>query len=262
MIRRSHSKARPELPRRAELRVVAPSKDPKEGRDGGGRFAPRNKHSADRGWRTAATRLLGRDVPDPVMRRVSEDMRRLHGAVLREVPASDSVIVRTLAAQWAQVSAACSYWGAVAIDKGLSSAEGIAAAERSRVFGQRSERVAVSLLDLGSRMASAEKPGAHDVAVQAGLQRLEEYRRRTEAENANASPDPAEGQDEGFAGGVEADPDDPGPPEPEPEPEDLGCPECGDPDPTRGGASKFCCTCGRVPRRVTRREGSEQSWRA
>jgi hypothetical protein len=195
------------------------------------------------------------------MRRVSEDMRRLHGAVLREVPASDSVIVRTLAAQWAQVSAASSYWGAVAIDKGLSSDEGIAAAERSRVFGQRSERVAVTLLDLGSRMAvaAAEKPGAHDAAVQAGLLRLEEYNRRNQAEAAIAPPEGVQADGEGFVGEADEEPfgDVEPNPEPDPEPEDSACANCGDPDPARGGIAAFCCSCGAKPLPTVRirREG-------
>jgi hypothetical protein len=187
----SHGKPRPSLPRRGELRIVRPAREPADGeRDASGRFVHGNRASEGKGWRTAATRLLGGQLADATMRRVSEDMKRLHGAVLRELPARESVLVRSMAAQWAQVSAVCSYFGAVALDAGLSTDAGIAAAERARVFGQRSERIAVTLLDVSSKLADAtRRPGA-SANLQAAVERLEAMRATapTEAGDEEASP--------------------------------------------------------------------------
>jgi hypothetical protein len=196
VIRRSRGKPRPELPRRAELRAVdAEPKDPREGRSHDGRFVVGNQVASDRGWRTAATRLLGHDVADPVMRRVSEDMRRLHGAVLRELPASESVLVRTTAAQWAQVSAIASFWGAVAIDKGLASPEGIEAAERSRIFGQRSERLGVTLTDLAGALSSVAERGrssrAQSAVLAQAVRRLEASRKQAWDPDADEQASPS-----------------------------------------------------------------------
>jgi hypothetical protein len=196
-IRRGQGKVRPELPRRRELHVVAAAPEAKEGRDASGKFAPGNGVARDRGWRTALGRVLGHELTDASMRRVANDSWRLHGAIVKELP-SDGVIVRGIVVTLAMHTACMGYWSALALDLGLSTAEGQAASERARIHGTRVERLSVTALDLASKLAACERPGTHDAALQAGLQRLEEHRRREEAENANAPPEGARGQDEGI----------------------------------------------------------------
>jgi hypothetical protein len=78
----------------------------------------------------------------------------LYTASLKDLPASESPIVRSLAARRARHEALESYWSARAMAS-LGTDKGIAAEERANAHGQAATRLAVVLLDVASRIAAA-----------------------------------------------------------------------------------------------------------
>jgi hypothetical protein len=162
----------------------------KEGRDAGGRFVPGNKVSSDRGWRTALSRIMGREPSDPGMRTIATDAARLNGAILRTLP-SDDALVRTNVATLSMHAALVGYWSAIALDLGLSTEAGQAASERARIHGQRVERLTVTVHELASKLAKSDVPGRSTPALAAAVKRLAELRRAPEADEVEDEGEPA-----------------------------------------------------------------------
>ena len=157
-IERSHGAARPTLPRSSDLQPVTVSDADRERvgeRDERGRFRHGNESGRGRGWKRAIASMLGRDVSDPVAQRVASDAWRIFSATVRELP-SDGASVRALAASRARHVALEAFWGAEAVTRGLTTAEGIAAQALADKHGQRAERLAVTTLDVATKLA---RPG-------------------------------------------------------------------------------------------------------
>jgi hypothetical protein len=265
--RRNKGKLRSEPARRGELRLVAPTKGG-AGKDRLGRFTRGNKAGGAKGFTASIGKMLGgKGVADAAMQQVGRDAWRMNGSILRELP-STGAIVRANVALLSMHSAVAGYFNALALAKGLDTPEGMKAIEAGRVHGQRVSQLSVVVLDLSACLAAEKQPRIDDAAIQA---RLDEYNRRNTAAAENAPPEGAQEPDGAFAhegleplgddgdGEPEApDPEEPDEQEhdvPEHEPESAGCAKCGDPDPLRGGISKFCCTCGATPAPRARREG-------
>lgn len=149
----SHGKARPTLPRSGDLAAVVDADPERAGsRDGLGRFSSGNVVGRGRGWKRAIASMLGRAAADPIAQRVADDAWRVYAQSLRELP-SDGAIVRGLAASRARHVALEGFWSARAVSLGLSGDDGLAAQEVATRHGQRAERLAVTLLDVASRLA-------------------------------------------------------------------------------------------------------------
>lgn len=156
---RSHDKMRPSLPRSRELPAVLPTapERPRQ-RDAHGRFTPGNHASLGRGAKAALRRLLGRgnDIADADAAQLARDAERLFAATLAELP-SDGATVRQLAASFARHSALQGFWAARAAELGLSSDEAVKAEEHASKHGARAERLAISMLDVASRLRRQER---------------------------------------------------------------------------------------------------------
>jgi hypothetical protein len=157
-IRRSHGKARAEMPRARDLLVVRTEPDRTDARRSDGRFAPGNAGGKGRGWKRAIVELLARGANglSDVATRVAANAWTLYSASLRGLPASDSPIVRSLAARRARHEALESYWSAQAIAK-LGTAEGKEAEDRASAHGKEATRITVVLFE-ASRVVAASKP--------------------------------------------------------------------------------------------------------
>lgn len=156
-IEQSHGKARPTLPRASDLVPVTRTERERTGqRDARGRFAPGNSTATGRGWKAAMAKLLGRSVDDPTASVVARDAWRLYLASLSELP-DDGPTVRGLVAMKARHEALAGFWFAQAAAAGLGTPEGIAAGEQATKHGQRAERLAVTALDVASKLATARR---------------------------------------------------------------------------------------------------------
>lgn len=153
-IERSHGKARPTLVRSSDLAPVETARDPAAGRDASGRFGPGNRVSIGQGWKAVVRRMLGKGASDPEAVAVQRDTVKLFRAIVRELP-SDGATVRQLAALQARHTALSAFYGAKAAELGLGSEAGVQAAEQSTKHGQRAERLAVTCLDVATKMAAA-----------------------------------------------------------------------------------------------------------
>jgi hypothetical protein len=161
-LEQSHGKARPTLPRSGELAAVPDADGERCGqRDEHGRFATGNIVGRGRGWKRAIAKMLGRTVEDPIAQAVADDAWRLFTATVRELP-SDGPTVRGLAASRARHAALEAFWSTQAVGLGLTTVEGIAADERATKHGQRAERLAVTMLDVSTRMAKTRPTKAGD----------------------------------------------------------------------------------------------------
>lgn len=157
-IERSHGKARPTLPRSSDLAEVAADGDRPVNRDGAGRFAPGNVVGRGKGWKRACAKMLGRHDTDPVAQAVSDDAWKLFSAAIREMP-SDGATVRSLVAIKARHEALMAFWCTEAARVGLATPEGIAAQDQATKHGMRAERLAVSAIDIATRLARSKAKG-------------------------------------------------------------------------------------------------------
>jgi hypothetical protein len=156
-IEQSHGKARTTLPRSGDLRLVQADVKPTGQRGPGGRFAAGNRVGLGAREKNAVRRLLGREVGDEAALAVARDAARLFSALLRDMP-SDAANVRQLVALQARHTALASFFGARAAELGIESEQGMAADERAMRHGQRAERLAVTSLDIATKLATKRKP--------------------------------------------------------------------------------------------------------
>ncbi len=155
-IETSHGKARPTLPRSSDLAVVDTVPNPSEGRAPFGRFAPGNRIAQGQRWKASIRKLLGRGATSAEAEALARESFRLYLALLRAMP-SDGPSVRTLVALQARHVVLAARWANRAAELGFDSDEGIAADERALRHGQRAERVAVTALDVATRVATAKR---------------------------------------------------------------------------------------------------------
>lgn len=172
-IERSHGKARPTLPRSSDLTPVATVPEPSEGRGEQGRFAKGNRIAQGQRWKASIRKLLGRDAAVGEADALAREAWRLYLALLRELP-HDGPSVRMLAALQAREAALAARWANRASELGLDSEGGQHADDRAMKHGQRAERLAVTALDVSTRLAGARKPARPPVlaAIDAEAERL------------------------------------------------------------------------------------------
>lgn len=157
-IEQSHGKARPTLPRSSDLATVTGTDDERSRqRDSSGRFAVGNNAGIGRGAKAAVRRMLGRgaELTNPEALAVARDADRLFLDTLRELPSTGST-VRHLAALHARHAALAAFWSARASEAGLGTDEGTKAEEQATKHGQRQERVAVTMIDVATKLASRD----------------------------------------------------------------------------------------------------------
>lgn len=160
-IEASHGKARPTLPRASDLVPVETVRDPSDGRSAGGRFAEGNRTAVGAKWKNACKKLLGSFAagnPEAAAA-VARDSWRLFSATMRELP-SDGAQVRQLAALGARHAALSAFFTARAATAGLDTDEGVRFGAIASQHGQRAERLAVTTLDIATKMAGKAGPGA------------------------------------------------------------------------------------------------------
>jgi hypothetical protein len=162
-IERSHGRARPTLPRRADLRAITPARaesDRDRDRDSLGRFQTGNKVSVARGVNRDVKRLFGKLVRTELSEGAADAVSaayRLFRSIMATMP-SNAAIVRTQVASACWHTALAGHWRTVALEAGLESAEGIAADERATAHDLRSERLLVSAIDLAQRLPKPAPP--------------------------------------------------------------------------------------------------------
>lgn len=167
-LERSHGKARPTLPRSSDLAVPRTEREPDRSRDARGRALPGNDLAKGRGWKRAIGKMLGRDVGQGVSAVVAEEAWKVLCGLLRELPHRGPT-VRQLATLQARHVALAAYFGARAVELGLDSPAGEAADERATKHGQRAERLAVTALDVATRMAAADRAKPLDADAWAAM---------------------------------------------------------------------------------------------
>ena len=161
-IEQSHGKARPILPRASDLAPVLDAvPERRRQRDVLGRFAHGNVVGRGRGWKLAIAKVLGRAAEDPIACAVAADAWKLYAAALREMP-DDGPTVRGLVALRARHEVLAAFWHHHAAVVGLVTPEGIAAQEQATKHGQRAERLAVTALDVASKLAAAKRARTDD----------------------------------------------------------------------------------------------------
>lgn len=158
-IERSHGKARPTLPRSSDLAVVQADEKPAAGRDAQGRFAAGNPIGQGARWKATIRRIIGRGATSEQADSVARQAFRLYCALLRELP-SDGPSVRTLAALQARHAALAAFETDRAAELGFETEAGQAALERATKHGQRAERLAVTTIDIATKLGGKRDPGA------------------------------------------------------------------------------------------------------
>lgn len=151
-----------------------PERDPNEGRQDavpvdqrmrelqakrvthGGMFGLNNKAGVGKGWKKAIAGMMGRDATDPQVQRVSDDTWRLFAAGIREMP-HDGPTVRGMLALKCRHEALAAFWSVKAGEFGLTTPDGIAAQQQASQHGQRAERLAVTAIDISTRLAAAAR---------------------------------------------------------------------------------------------------------
>jgi hypothetical protein len=156
MSQRSQNAMRPSLPQSKDLRIVNTVREPTEGRGPAGRFALRNRIAVRSGDKATTKKLLGRGATDADAIVVARDAVRLFHGTMRDLP-SDGAVVRSLASMQARHAALFAFFTAKADAAGLDTIDGIKFAELASKHGQRAERLAVTMLDIATKMPRVER---------------------------------------------------------------------------------------------------------
>lgn len=157
-IERSHGKARPTLPRSSDLADAAPAPEVDRNRDERGRAVAGNTLGVNKGVRAALRKMIARETKDPLARAVADDAWKIFAANVAELPSSGS-IVRGLLLRKARHEALSAFWEMQATAKGLATPEGIEAQEMAMKHGQRAERLAVTAIDVATKLKTETKTG-------------------------------------------------------------------------------------------------------
>lgn len=160
-IEQSHGKARPTLPRLADVRALPPAAEPNRDRGAGGRFAAGNGVGRGRHWRHVLRKQLGREVEGPLAAEVeslASEAYSLAKAFLAELP-SDGPGVRALVVARARATVMAARFAHRAWELGPDTLEGAKATETSLKYDQRAERLAVTSLDIATRLARRKPDG-------------------------------------------------------------------------------------------------------
>jgi hypothetical protein len=155
----SHGKARTVLPRSSDLTEVETVRDPSDGRSTSGRFAPGNRVAEGQRWKASVRRLLGKGASNETAAQVARQAWKLYLALLRELP-SDGPSVRVLAALEGRHAALAAFWTDRAGELGFESEAGLLALEQATKHGQRAERLAVTCLDIATKLKAKSAKGS------------------------------------------------------------------------------------------------------
>lgn len=155
-IEQSHGRARPTLPRSSELATPDTARDPRQGRTAGGHFAAGNRVGLGARWKASVKKLLGRSATEGTALIVQRDAWRVYLATLRALP-SDAAPVRSLVALHARHVAVAGYFTDLGAEKGLDTPEGLACLDIASKHGQRAERLAVTALDIATKLAVSDR---------------------------------------------------------------------------------------------------------
>lgn len=154
-IERSHGAARTVLPRSSDLATVDAVGEPSGSRDRGGRFAPGNQLGKGRAWKHSIARSLGRDLAGEAGA-LGDEAYILFAAYLRDLPV-DCASVRSLVAQRARAAVLAARYARRAAELGMDSDAGAKALTEAHRWDQRAERLAVTSLDVATRLAAAAR---------------------------------------------------------------------------------------------------------
>jgi hypothetical protein len=154
-IERSHGAARPTLPRASDLAELPTERVAHGKRDQRGRFVSGNVLATGRGWKAILRKhvtgaLKGETEP------LARDAWQLYQCMLRELPC-DCASVRQLVAARARAAVLSARYALLAAERGYETAEGVKALEMSVKLDARAERLAVTSLDLSSKLALANR---------------------------------------------------------------------------------------------------------
>lgn len=149
-IERSHGRARPTLPRASDLPVELPADERSAQRDASGRFTSGNGIGNGRHWKRVLARQLGTDLAGEAGE-LGRDAWVLYRALLSELPI-DCASVRQLVAARARAAVLSARYARRAAETGLDTDEGVLALEMSVKLDARAERLAVTSLDIATRL--------------------------------------------------------------------------------------------------------------
>jgi hypothetical protein len=162
MSEHSHGKMRPSLPRSSDLAAVPEAEQrPTEGRDASGRFTSGNPWAPGAKWRSLIAEGLGRELEGKAGE-LGRRAHRLFRAFLADLPV-DCATVRSLVAQRARAATLADAYARRGAELGLDSPEGSAALAEALKWDQRAERLAVSSLDVATKLAAVGKRKVIDV---------------------------------------------------------------------------------------------------
>lgn len=154
-LERSHDALRPTLPRASDLPADFPARDPSAGRDASGRFASGNGIGRGRHWVRTIARSLGVELAGEAGE-LGREAWVLYTAFLRELP-TDCASVRQLVAARARAAVLSARYARRAAELGLDTPEGAEAIQRATSLDQRAERLAVTSLDIATRLAASSR---------------------------------------------------------------------------------------------------------
>ena len=155
-IERSHGKARPTLPRASDLGTVETGRIRRMAAvwpDGSRRAIGLPGSVRARRQPCASSWGAAQRTEDIAI--IAGDAIRLFNAAVRDLP-SDGPVVRSLAALYARHAAVSAYFNAKADGADLTSEAGAALLETALRHGQRVERLAVTMLDVATRLAKKD----------------------------------------------------------------------------------------------------------
>jgi hypothetical protein len=152
---RTKGKLRPSLPRSSDLAVVRAVGEPLGNRDARGRFASGNEIGRGRGWRNLIRKSLGTEASTPLVERLVRETLVLHAGFMRELPFQGLQVNAPTAARakWVAISA---HVVNRALELGIETDKGRELLELALRLDQRAERLAVTALDMATRLAAAK----------------------------------------------------------------------------------------------------------
>lgn len=165
-IEQSHGAARPTLPRSSDLTAVpeqVPATERTQGRDAKGRFLPGNAAGRGRHATRAIARHLGTELEGEAGE-LGREAAILFRAFLGDLPC-DCHSVRSLVVQRARAAVLTARFARHASEQGLDTEAGRAALAESLRWDQRAERLAVTSMDISTRLARAAAAKPIDVHV-------------------------------------------------------------------------------------------------
>ena len=152
--RTTHDLTRTESPRLKDLpKSLDTARDPAEGRDQAGRFAPGDRSSVGHGFKALIRRGLG-NPDDPAVAELVKAATQVYLHTLRSLP-SDGAGVRPLVAAFARHVTLATHYANEAARVGLSTAEGLKLAEASRQHDTTAQRLSVTAFDRAVREAAS-----------------------------------------------------------------------------------------------------------